>query len=27
VVNLNSAARLGLSLPRELLARANEIIE
>ena len=27
VVNLNSAARLGLSLPREMLARANEIIE
>ena len=27
VVNLNAAARLGLSLPRELLARANEIIE
>lgn len=27
VVNLNSAARLGISLPRELLARANEIIE
>jgi putative ABC transport system substrate-binding protein len=27
VVNLNSAARLGLSLPRELLARANEIID
>ena len=27
VVNLNSAARLGLSLPREMLARANEILE
>jgi len=27
VVNLNSAARLVLCLPRELLARVNEIIE